>query len=351
MKAIFDVGHPAHVHLFKNTIRNLIKCGWNVKVLARPKEITLELLNSYGFDYQVLRHYNHLVSKAIGVILIDIEYLRIAHRFDPDILVSVGSPYSAHISAILRIPHIPFIDTAARRKTLYYLSYHAVLKKLTKVICTPDAYPPIFGKNQQIKYKGYHELAYLHPNYFTPDASVLGEIGLTQRDEFIIMRFASLDAVHDIHQRGFNNTSERIQFVRKLAEYCRVFVTSERPIPELKEYEIPISSHKIHDLLAFATMYIGEGATMASEAGVLGVPWIFIYSNTLPYLDDQENNYGLGFSLQNASTAFEICLNLLNRKNLKQEWLKKRDQLLKDKIDVTNFMTNLIKTYSNPSTQ
>lgn len=351
MKAIFDVGHPAHVHLFKNTIRNLSHSGWNVKVLARPKEITLELLNSYGFDYQVLRHYNHLFFKAIGMILIDIMYLKIARRFDPDILVSVGSPYSAHISAILRKPHIVFIDTPAKKNSLYYLSHHAVLKKLTKAVCTPDVYPAVFSQNKQIRYKGYHELAYLHPNYFTRDGSVLNEMGLTPQDKFIIMRFASLDALHDIRQKGFDNTAERIQFVKRLQQYCRVFVTSERPIPELKKYELTISPHKIHDLLAFATMYIGEGATMASEAGVLAVPWIFIYSKTLPYLDDQEKNHGLGFTVQDASSAFKICLDLLKRKNLRQEWLKKRDQLLKDKIDVTKFMTNVIMTHSKPSTQ
>ena len=31
-----------------------------------------------------------------------------------------------------------------------------------------------------IFYPGYHELAYLHPKYFTPDNEVLKELGLNQ---------------------------------------------------------------------------------------------------------------------------------------------------------------------------
>ncbi|MDO9537119.1 MAG: hypothetical protein Q7J68_02245 [Thermoplasmata archaeon] len=46
MKVLFDMGHPAHVHLlqpgwlFKNTIWELEKQGHAVKVTARDKDVT-----------------------------------------------------------------------------------------------------------------------------------------------------------------------------------------------------------------------------------------------------------------------------------------------------------------------
>ena len=52
MRVLFDMGHPAHVHLFKNTIFKLKKDGHDVKITARKKEVTHALLTAYGLDYE-----------------------------------------------------------------------------------------------------------------------------------------------------------------------------------------------------------------------------------------------------------------------------------------------------------
>jgi hypothetical protein len=39
MKILIDIGHPAHVHFFKNAIRELEGRGHEVKVTARDKEV------------------------------------------------------------------------------------------------------------------------------------------------------------------------------------------------------------------------------------------------------------------------------------------------------------------------
>ena len=49
----------------------------------------------------------------------------------------------------------------------------------------------------------------------------------------------------------------------------------------------------MHDLLYYATMYIGEGATMASEAAILGTPSIYINTLRLSYTDEEEAKYDL----------------------------------------------------------
>lgn len=53
MKILFDMGHPAHVHFFKNAIWELEKRGHQVKVTAREKDVTLELLGAYKIPYVV----------------------------------------------------------------------------------------------------------------------------------------------------------------------------------------------------------------------------------------------------------------------------------------------------------
>lgn len=347
MKAIFDVGHPAHVHLFKYTINNLIRSGWEIQIVAREREITIDLLKAYGFEYLTLKHYNSLIGKVIGLFLIDWQYLKIARKFQPDVIVSVGSPFSAHISQIIGKPHIAFSDTPASNGTLFYIMCNALVLPFTDKICTPNNFPKRYISNKHVKYNGYHELAYLHPAYFSPNPTVLEKVGLSERERFAILRFASWDAIHDVGQHGFRNCQDKIEFVRLLERHCKVLITSEISIPEFSKYEVSIEPEEMHDLLSFATMYVGEGATMASEAGVLGVPWIFLYTKRLPYLDDQETNYGLGITVTEADKALEQAINYLKRANLREQWMKKKERLLEDKIDVTQFMTGMIKKHSN----
>ena len=54
MKILFDIGHPAHVHLFRNAVNILEKKGHELKITARDKDIALDLLNNYGFSYEVI---------------------------------------------------------------------------------------------------------------------------------------------------------------------------------------------------------------------------------------------------------------------------------------------------------
>lgn len=347
MRVIFELCHPAHVHLFKHAMWKLQECGWELKIVVRPREITRHLLDAYGFRYETLYHFDGILQKACGMFMNDFKYLKIARDFKPDIFVSIASPYSAHVSALLRKPFIGFTDTDPKRTDILYLATYLMTLPFTNVLCTPINFKSPIKLNQKkhLRYKGYHELAYLHTNYFEADPDVLGQVNLSPNDRFIIIRIASWNAIHDVGHHGFKNPKEIIEFVETLQSHCKVLLTSELNIPELKKYTIELPPEKIHHLLAFATMYIGEGATMASEAGVLGVPWIFIYSKRLCYLDDQEENYGLGYTVSDSKQALEIALNLLKKPNLKNEWAEKRRAMLRDKIDVAEFMTELIKGY------
>ena len=51
MKILIDIGHPAHVHYFKNFIWIMQKNGHEFCITARNKEVALELLDNYGLNY------------------------------------------------------------------------------------------------------------------------------------------------------------------------------------------------------------------------------------------------------------------------------------------------------------
>ena len=54
MNILFDIGHPAHVHLFKNAIWKLEAKGHKVAITSREKDVTTSLLDYYGFEHKVL---------------------------------------------------------------------------------------------------------------------------------------------------------------------------------------------------------------------------------------------------------------------------------------------------------
>lgn len=339
MRILFNIAHPAQVHLFKNLIWNLEKKGHEYKITAVDKDVSIQLLNAYGFNYEVVgAAQSSLFSKATELIKIEHKLYNISKSFKPDILVGESNPYIAHIGKILKKPSIIFDDTEHA-----WIS-HFIMDSFTDVICTPSCYLKNLGKNQ-IRYNGYKELAYLHPNYFEPDPDDLDKIGLSKKDIIIVLRFVSWDADHDIGQHGIKN---KIEMIEELEKYGQVLITSEMPIDkELEKYKIKVSPEKLHNLLSYATLYLGEGATIASECAILGTPSIYVSSlvGKMGYLAELEQKYGLVLNYKDCDKATEKAIELLQKPNLKDEWKNKRDLLLKDKIDVTAFMVGFIENY------
>ena len=115
---------------------------------------------------------------------------------------------------------------------------------------------------------------------------------------------------------------------------------------DLEKYRITVSPEKIHDLLYFAALYMGEGATMAAEAAILGTP--SIYASTiqrLGYINMLRDHYGLVYNYADAQAAIGKAKDLLDKPNTKEEWRKKREALLEDTGDVTKWMVDFIETY------
>jgi len=342
MKILFEANHPAHVHFFKNTIWNLEGRGHEVLIEARDKEVTLALLEAYKLNYKVVgHHYKSLAKKAYGLLKTDLKLLKIARDFKPDILVGRGSVYLAHLSALINKPYIAFVDTE-HAKLMAWLTF-----PFTDVILTPSCFKKKINSKKHLKFDGYKELAYLHPSYFKPDSTMLDDLGLSKEDKFIIMRFVSWGASHDIGDKGFTNKEE---VVKSLERYGRVLITSEKKLSsKLEKYKITVAPEKIHHFLYFADLYIGESATMATESAVLGTPAIFVSTSRRGYTDELEEKYGMVFTFSEPKGMQEKALikaiEILEDNNSKKECQNKREKLIKEKIDVTAWMTEFIENY------
>ena len=93
MRIIFDIGHPAHVHLFKHLARLLMKNGAEVLFTARDKEFELDLLKAEGFPFVSFgKHYRSLPGKLWGLVKFDVQMFLTGLRFKPDLFISHGTP-------------------------------------------------------------------------------------------------------------------------------------------------------------------------------------------------------------------------------------------------------------------
>jgi predicted glycosyltransferase len=317
------------------------KKGCEVLITASKKDVTFELLDHYGFQYVNIGSYGESIpQKAINLPLLDIRmYHRIKRSaFNPDIFLGLGSIRASHVAYFMKKPSIIFEDTEhSREQHLLYLPF-------ASVILTPSCFRKNLG-GKHIRYDSYHELAYLHPKYFKPDRAILDEMKLSDADKYIVVRFVSWKATHDIGQRGIR---ERVRFVTELEKYGQVLITSESKLEnELEKYRIKVAPEKIHDLLYYAAMYVGEGAKMATEAAILGTPSIYISSlaSTMGNFIELQQKYGLVFIYNDPDKALERAVKLLQEQNLKDKWRAKRQKLLKDKIDVTEFMVWFVENY------
>lgn len=345
MKILISIGHPAHVHFFKYIIQILEKNGHTFKFVARDKDVTLKLLDAYNFNYNILpKHRSSLLLKAYDRVLVTKMLYKLARKYQPDLLIGIGGVDVSHVGILIKKPSIMITDTE-----------HASLSNnlaapFATTILTPSCFKKDFGA-KQVRYNGYHELAYLHPNYFKPDASVLDELGLKENERFVILRFVAWSASHDVGQKGISPEIQRV-LVRELKKHTKVLITSENKLPtELEPYRITVEPEKIHDLLYYADLYIGEGGTMASEAAVLGTPAIYVNTLRMGYTDEEENKYNLLFNFSDSDDLSKNLINkaieLISSSGLKEEWKEKKDILLSDKIDVTSFVVNFIEKWSD----
>jgi len=341
MNVIFDVNHPADFHTFKNTARVLEKQGHSVLFTVSKKDVSLDLVNRANVEYVHLGSYGKtLPSKVTSLPLLTKRLIDVAKRFRPDIIVGWGSVRGAFASKLLK-SHTYYVDINENDYAIQlYLLYHPFID----YILTPKCYSKNLGQ-KQVRYKGYHELAYLHPRYFRPNPEVLRKLGHSKHDKIVTIRLVSWDAWHDYGKKGVKDEIEAL--IKELSELATILISCEGTCPEsVKRFEIneKLAPDEFHSLLYYSSLYIGEGATTAAESAILGTPAIYINPIELGYIKELENKYGLvhSFHPNFAQKAFKLATNLLTERNLKAVSMRKARRVLKDSIDVTRFYVRFL---------
>jgi len=347
---LFFLGTPHQVHFFKNIIFHLEERGHKVKIIGRDKDCELELLKEYFENYDLVEFNEGIFGKIFGMFKTDYEVYKIVKEFQPDIMLGSVPINLAHVGKILGIPVIAFNDTE-HATAIINLSI-----PFCDFVLTSTSYTKDHGKNH-IRYNGFHELAYLHPDYFKPNSTVLEKLGVKRSENFAIIRLISSTASHDTNSSNLSLDSV-IKVVKFLANKCRIFITSERELPDdLKKYIIKIHPADLHSALYYSNLCISDGSTTAVEAALLGTPTLHYEKyitkegvigakELLGYLNELSSNYNLFYTYSSEKEFIDRIKEFYNCTKYQNEFINNSKRVFLDKEDVTKVILKIINKCS-----
>lgn len=343
MKFLFHLGHPAHFHLFKNSIVALQAAGHEALIVIKKKDVLEELLKESGFAYRNILPEGKKTGK-LNLIWTQWKQIRAIYKLARKEKVDLLCGTSAAISVVgrfLKIPSYNFNEDDAEVVPLYAkMAYPWATKIFAPRVCSVGKW-----EAKKVAYESYHELAYLHPDHFTASREIAAKY-VNPEERFFILRFAQLTAHHD---KGIQGIS--VDFAEKIIDLLKpfgtIYITSEIALPQLLDsYRLAVKPIDMHHVMAFASVFIGDSQTMAAEAAVLGVPFLRCndFVGRIAYLNELENHYHLGFGFKpNQQTELLEKLSfLLQKTDLQNEFQEKRRKMLAEKIDLTTFITKYL---------
>jgi predicted glycosyltransferase len=342
MKILTDIGHAKNAYILKAIVPQLIAKGHEFHFVYRDKEHTKELCQTFGFfGLDRGKGGNGILGKFFYLLKTDYQLFKLAKKIKPDLLLSFASPYLANLALVRKIPMIVFDDTEQN------LLVQKIYSFCSDAIVVPSCFRKTLSR-RQFSFEGYYELAYLSPRYFQPDPAILKELGLAIGEKYVLLRFVSWHAVHDISHRGLS-VEEKQELVASFSGLARIFISAEGELPdELKSLRLKTPPELIHQVMAHSALVFSEGATMAAEAAVLGVPAVYCSDLRPGYIVDLEKRHGLlsAFPRSSFKAALEKGKEILqDRGDSGQDRVLKREAMLAQSIDVIAFMTWFIDQF------
>lgn len=330
MNILIDINHPAQFHLFRNFYFYLIDNNHKVIVSIRDRDFTKTLCELYGIEYKITSTAKSgLWGFSYEFVKKELELINLQRKEKFEIGFGT-SLFLAHLSLIFKFRDYNFIEdddewVTFHRLTAYPFSYRIVIPRSLKYK---------HWDKKRIKHDSYHELAYLHPNNFTPDLNVLQKYNLTPK-KYIVTRFSALNAYHDYNIKGISS-----ELYNDLKTKLKEFLIVES-VENSKTHQI--NPMDMHSVLYYSKMLITDSQTMTMEAAVLGVPSVRVNSHVgkIAVLDDElMNQYELtyGYLPADQNQALIKVEELINTADLEQIWYEKRMKMLADKVDLNQWM-------------
>lgn len=343
------LGHPAQYHFLKLVAKKLRENGHSVYYAVKEKDILENLLQNENEKYTKVRgkRGNSKIAMILSVLKMDKNIVKFVLHNKINLMMGVPPAFGSRILCNIPVLIMGEDDSYVAPRTAKIL-YPFASNLVTPISCYNGK-----AENKSIKYPGFQKLAYLHPNCFTPNADVVKKDNIDITKPYFLMRFVSLNAHHDSGVSGIT-TDVAQHLIDILSPYGEIYITSERPLePQFEKYRLHINPLDIHHIMAFATLYLGDSQSMANEAAMLGTPSLrfndFVGKKKIGVMEELEHSYGLTFGISSSEPEklYSKIKELLAMTNLREEFQKRRQKMLSDKIDVTAFLTWFVENYPN----
>ncbi|CAG0940348.1 hypothetical protein BROC_00993 [Candidatus Brocadiaceae bacterium] len=345
MRYLFFFVHPYKFHVFRNTIYGLIYKGHSVDILITSKDVLENLVKAEGWSYTNIFPEGRKIEGLSPLLSSGVNFLRTLYRLFKFVRkrkhdLYITDDLLVYFSKFKKTPSIVFTDD-----DLSITKQFALVLAPATYILAPEITDLAKYNKKKIAFDGYKELAYLHPDEFTPDRSVVDKLIAPPKDFFVI-RLVSLRAYHDVGMKGLSN-NEVSKLISILQKHGRVFISSERKLPEeLEHFRLNIEPAQILHFLAFAKLFIGDSQTMSSEASVLGTFSLRCndFCGKINVMDEKER-YGLMKSYL-PSEFKQLLLDveeILQSGDHKDIIRKRKEKMLSEKINLTKFMIKLFE--------
>lgn len=271
MKILVDLNHPVDVNFFKNAIALLAKQhGCTIEITLQPRGKLVPILQRELPDYHftpIGMFRKSMAAKVIGLAFRFPRFLNHVRRGKYDVVMSFGGTGVCHATFILRTPSVIFDDDIE-----YGIGIYPYKPFATRLVMPQHI--PVRGRNV-VKYKGFKELAYLHPNHFKPDEGALREYGITPA-KYVFVREVSNISMNYTHLKE-GQLADVCRHLRTLGLNVVLSLEDKSLTDRFAPYCIILQEpvRDIYSLMHFALLTISSGDTMARESCLTGTPVIY----------------------------------------------------------------------------
>jgi predicted glycosyltransferase/peptidoglycan/xylan/chitin deacetylase (PgdA/CDA1 family) len=270
-----DLDNTPHVPFFRPIIKELRGRGYEVVVTARDAFQVFDLAKQMGVECtKIGRHYGkNRIMKVTGLFFRAIQMATLIGRKKPVLAISHGSRSQIILSNILRIPSLLIEDYE-------FAKFPPLMRPSWRMI--PEIIPHDSVESEHsrlLTYPGIKEDVYVPQ--FTPDSSVLAELGAVDADIIVTVRPPATEAHYH------NPESEKLfaAVMGRLHELPQVLTVllprNSRQSEEIKKQwpqyfadgriVIPEALDGLN-LIWHSDLVVSGGGTMNREAAALGVP-------------------------------------------------------------------------------
>ena len=267
---VIDIAHYPHVNFYKHAIEVLEEKDIDVHIILRPRGKLVDIFQKECPDvpFVLIGEYRKKIfGKMFDLVERDIAFLRYLRKTKFDAGTGFGSINIAHTTRFFGKPAIIFGDDTQNNVA------HYLIKPFAPIVVRPKCVPP--AQKNLLKYNGFKELAYLHPNHFTPDKGALEPYNLNPY-EYIFIREVTNTS---LNYRGMEmgKLSKILEYLKEMDLKILLSIEEKSLIDLFKDHCIILKEpiEDIHSLLHFAAFTVSSGDSIARESCLVGTPAIY----------------------------------------------------------------------------